>query len=49
MKIVRCTNCDKPLFEAEQNTIVVKTCPECNVQNRVKVETDDIKSNKKIS
>ena len=49
MKIIRCTNCNKPLFEAEKNTIVIKTCPECKVQNRIKVEADNIINYKKIS
>ena len=49
MRIIRCANCNKPLFEAEENVIVVKTCPKCKVQNRVKVETGNIISYKKIS
>lgn len=42
MKIIRCTHCNAPLIEAEENTIIVKTCPECKVQNRIKVEADNI-------
>ena len=49
MKIIKCTNCNKPLFEAEENTIIVKTCPECKVQNSIKIETDNVISYKKIS
>ena len=49
MRIIKCANCNKPLFEAEENIIVVKTCPECKVQNRIKVETGNIVNYKKIS
>ena len=55
LKIIRCTHCNKPLFEAEENTIVIKTCPECKVQNKIKVrnsirvETDKIINFKKIN
>ena len=40
MEEVRCENCGEVLLEAEEkaNIIIVRTCPQCKSQNKVKIE-----------